>query len=243
LRLVCAGDAGAAARAAAEEVVRAAVRAVAERGRCAIALAGGSTPRRLYELLATDPLREQVPWGSVHAFFGDERHVPPDHPDSNARMAREALLERVPVASVHRVRGELPDAEAAAEAYERDLAAFFGGSGPRFDLVLLGLGDDGHTASLSPGSAALEERGRAVAAPWVPRLAAHRITLTLPALNAARAVVFVVTGADKAPAVARTLVDGATPAARVRPEAGELVWIVDAAAAAQLPEAIRSGTV
>lgn len=238
-------DAGAAARAAAELIAAAAARAVAERGRFTLALAGGSTPRRLYELLA-DPgaeFRAGIAWDRVHVFFGDERHVPPDHPDSNHRMAREALLDHVPVASVHRMHGEEPDAAVAALAYEAELAGFFavppGGRPPRLDLVLLGLGADGHTASLFPGSAALEERHRWVAAPYVERLGVHRLTLTLPVLDAAREVVFLVAGADKAAAVAQVLApapgSARLPAACVRPEDGALRWIVDQAAAARLP--------
>ncbi len=238
-------DAGAAARAAAEVVAAAVARAVAERGRFSLALAGGSTPRRLYELLA-DPgaeFRAGIAWDRVHVFFGDERHVPPDHADSNHRMAREALLDHVPVASVHRMRGEEPDAAVAAAAYQDELAAFFdaptAGRPPRLDLVLLGLGADGHTASLFPGNAALRERRRWVAAPYVERLGAHRITLTLPTLSRAREVMFLVSGADKAAAVAQVLApapgSARLPAARVRPGDGALRWIVDLAAAARLP--------
>lgn len=235
-------DAEEVARAAAEEVALAAARADAARGRFTLALAGGSTPRRLYALLADAraPFRARVPWERTHVFFGDERPVPPEHPDSNYRMAREALLDRVPVASVHRIPGEDP---AAAEAYEDELRRFFevppGGPPPRLDLVLLGLGEDGHTASLFPGSDALGERRRWVAAPLVARLGVHRLTLTLPVLDRAREVLFLVAGADKAEALARVLAPAAgapaLPAALVRPEAGPPRWIVDLAAAARLP--------
>ncbi len=238
-------DAEALARAAAEEIARAAARAVAERGRFTLALSGGDTPRLLYELLADDrePFRTRVPWERTHVFFTDERHVPPDHPDSNARLAKETLLDHVPVASVHRFRGESADAAAAADEYERDLRSFFGTAPrdppPRLDLLLLGLGPDGHTASLFPGSDALGERRRLAAAPWVERLRTYRLTLTLPVLDRGREDLFIVSGAEKADALARTLApeDAAaepTPAARVRPRDGELVWIVDAAAARQL---------
>lgn len=232
------------ARAAADEVAAAASRAVAERGRFAVALAGGSTPRRLYELLADrrEPWRARIPWDRTHVFFGDERHVPPDHPDSNYRMASEALLAHVPVASVHRMRGEDP-AEDAARSYEAELARFFGadlgGPPPSLDLVLLGLGHDGHTASLFPGSVALRERQRWVVAPFVDPLAARRITLTLPVLDRAREALFLVSGPDKADAMARVFAarpaGDPPPAARVRPRAGALVWIADEAAAAQVP--------
>jgi 6-phosphogluconolactonase len=230
------------ARAAAEAVAEAAVRAVAERGRFTIALAGGSTPRRLYALLASAgaPFRARIPWDRVHVFFGDERHVPPNHPDSNYGLAREALLDHVRPGSVHRMRGDLPDAGEAAAAYEAELERFFGASvaadpPPALDLVLLGLGSDGHTASLFPGSAALEERRRWVAAPWIARLRAHRLTLTLPVLDRARAVLFLVAGADKADALAQVLGGGdgeaPLPAARVRPEGGAPRWYVDRDAA------------
>lgn len=244
-------DAEAVARAAAEEIAAAAARAVDERGRFTVALAGGSTPRRAYELLADPdaPYRARLRWDAIHVFFGDERHVPPDHPDSNYRMAREALLDRVTVASVHRMWGEEPQAEAAARGYEAELRRFFGlgaadAQPPRLDLVVLGLGPDGHTASLFPGSAALDERRRWAVAPHVERLGAHRITLTLPVLDRAREVLFLVSGAEKADALARALAPppGAAPvpAGRVRPEQGALVWIVDRAAASRVPPSVAS---
>ncbi len=225
---------------AAGEVVRRATEAVAARGAFALALAGGNTPRALYALLA-DPAREylgRLPWGRTHLFFGDERHVPPDHPDSNYRMTREALLSKVPVPAdqVHRIRAELEAQRAAAE-YEHELRGFFGRD-PAFDLVLLGMGADGHTASLFPGTAALQERERWTAANWVENLGAHRITLTLPVFDRARAVVFLVSGGDKAAALARVLSVPAgeepLPAARVRPLDGSLLWLVDRAAAANI---------
>lgn len=240
-------DAEALAAAAAAVVVDSASRAVAARGRFTIALSGGATPRRLYQLLADPgaPFRGRLPWDRVHVFFGDERHVPPDHQDSNYRAAREALLDHVSVASVHRMRGEEPDAGLAAAAYEAELARFFaapaGGPAPRIDLVLLGLGADGHTASLFPGSPALHERRRWVVAPYVEKLGARRITLTFPALDRAREVVFVVSGAEKADALARVLAPSGEaeppPAARVKPTAGPPRWLVDHAAAARLPAA------
>jgi 6-phosphogluconolactonase len=235
-------DAAALVRRAAEEVASRAEAAAAARGRFTVALSGGSTPRGLYALLADAgaPFRARVPWGATHVFFGDERCVPPDHPDSNYGMARAALLARVPLdpAKVHRMRGELADPGLAALEYEAELDEAFAlheGERPRLDVVLLGMGPDGHTASLFPDTAALEERAHLVTANWVPRLAAHRITMTFPALNAARAVLFLVAGADKAERVADVLERGAAlPAARVRPERGELVWLLDAAAAGAL---------
>jgi 6-phosphogluconolactonase len=239
-------DAEAVARTAAEELAGAAARAVAARGAFTLALAGGSTPRRLYALLADAgaPFRARMPWDRTHVFFGDERPVPPDHPDSNYRMAREALLDHVAVASVHRIPAEEP---AAAEAYEAELRRFFGipggGEPPRLDAVLLGLGADGHTASLFPGTAALEETDRWVASPFVARLGTRRTTLTLPILSRARAVLFLVSGAEKAAALARVLAPapGAEPlpAARVRPDEGAVWIVVEAAASGLAPAAGR----
>ncbi|HEX9240894.1 MAG TPA: 6-phosphogluconolactonase [Anaeromyxobacter sp.] len=243
-------DAEAVARVAVDLVVDAAFRSVAERARFTLALAGGSTPRRLYQFLASAPFRERVGWDRTHVFFGDERHVPPDHPDSNYRTAREALLDHVAVASVHRMRGEDPDAAAAAASYEAELHRFFGlATGdppPPLDLVLLGLGPDGHTASLFPGSAALDERSRWVVAPFVRQLYAYRVTLTLPVLVRAREVLFLVSGAAKADALARVVSpvigDALPPAARVRPETGAPVWIADREAASRVPKGLWGTT-
>jgi 6-phosphogluconolactonase len=229
------------ARAAAEEVIRLAGEAVRAHGRFTLALSGGSTPRALFRLLVE--ARDRIDWGAVQVFWGDERHVPPDHPDSNYRMTRETLLDHVPLpaASIHRIHGEDPDAEHAAALYDDEIAAAFALAPqqlPRFDLVLLGLGGEGHTASLFPGSAALHERERRVVAPFVPKLAAHRITLTPPVLNHAAAVIFLVSGADKADALA-AVVEGEPqvdlyPAQIVRPERGRLLWLVDREAAQRL---------
>jgi 6-phosphogluconolactonase len=225
--------------AAAAELCAAAQAAVGERGRFVMALSGGHTPRGLYDLLARDQtLRMAIPWDRTHVFWGDERHVPPDHPDSNYRIAREALLERVPLpeANVHRVFAEEPDAGRAAAQYEQELRGFFGLEGaafPCFDFVLLGLGQDGHTASLFPGTSALEETARLVVATHVPALGTDRITLTLPTLNHAACVVFLVCGAEKAPIVRAVLDEprgSLLPAQRVRPTGG-LLWLLDAAAA------------
>lgn len=237
-RLQVVADAAALARAAAEEVARRAEEAVAARGTFTLALSGGSTPQPLHALLADPaaPFRARIPWARTEIWFGDERAVPPDHAESNFRMAREALLDHVAPRAVHRIEGERPAAEAAAR-YEGELRAAAGpdGAPPRLDLVLLGLGNDGHTASLFPGSAALEERERWVTAPFVPAVGAHRITLTLPVLERARAIAFVVAGADKREALARLLAPGASPvpAARVRPLDGALLVLADRAAAAR----------
>ena len=222
------------AEAAARAFVDGAAGAIAERGRFAVALAGGSTPKATYEVLARDHSQD-VDWPNVHAFFGDERTVPPDHEDSNYRMAREALLDHVPVGSVHRMRGELPPDEAAA-SYERELGQFFGGEAV-LDLVMLGIGPDGHTASLFPGTAALGVTDRLAVANPVPKLGTTRLTLTVPVLNAAREVRFLVAGAGKAGALAEILEGDADPreypAKLVRPPGGP-IWMVDHAAASAL---------
>jgi 6-phosphogluconolactonase len=223
--------------AAAHDFASKAAEAIEERGRFAVVLAGGSTPKTAYEILARD-YTETIDWGSVHVFFGDERTVPPDHEDSNYRMAREALLDHVPVGSVHRMRGEmLPDE--AASSYEDELRGFFGTEGfPRFDLILLGIGDDGHTASLFPETSALEVADRLAAANPVPKLDTTRITLTAPVLNAARAVNFLVAGEGKAEALKEILEGDADPrkypARLVRPSGGPAVWMVDRTAASML---------
>lgn len=228
--------------AAAEETVRAANEAVAQRGRFSIALAGGSTPKSLYNLLATNA-RNSLPWDRMFFFWGDERHVPPTDPDSNYRMADESMLSKIPVApgNVFRIKTENPDAAAVAEDYEQTLRKFFAltaGQFPRFDLILLGMGPDGHTASLFPGTAALQEKSRLVVANWVEKMKASRITLTLPVLNAAAEVAFVVSGTDKAPALHGVLESDAPgeqyPAKLVRPSNGKLIWLIDRAAASQL---------
>lgn len=220
------------AEAAARAFVKGAERAVAERGRFAVALAGGSTPKRTYEVLARDHAGD-VDWPNAHVFFGDERTVSPDHEDSNYRMAREALLDHVPVGSVHRMRGEAPPEEAAA-SYERELREFFAEEPPVLDLVMLGIGPDGHTASLFPGTPALEVTDRLAVANPVPKLDTTRITLTAPILSAAREVLFLVAGGDKAGALAGILDGDADPreypAKLVRPPGGP-TWMVDRAAA------------
>lgn len=235
-------DSGEVARAAAQHWVSVKPRTVA--------LSGGSTPQALYELLAdpAEPFRAQVEWDKTHFFFTDERHVPPDHADSNYRMVNEAMFSRVPVpsANVHRILSENPVAHDAAKAYEIDLRNSFSGlrrsfgeAIPAFDLLLLGLGEDGHTASLFPHSSALEETDRLVVAPWVEKLNSYRVTMTLPVLNNGKSVVFLVTGASKA-RVLRALMNtdpnpDLYPTQAVRPIRGELLWLVDQAAAAAQP--------
>ena len=233
-------DAEAVARAAAERFAELAREAVGARGLFTVALAGGSTPRRVYELLAGEGFKEVIDWPNVHVYFGDERMVPPDHAESNYRMASEALLSRVPVPpeNVHRIDG-LGDAAANASAYEREMRGLFGDAEwPRLDLVLLGMGDDGHTASLFPGTEALGERRLWVAPNWVGKLGAWRVTLTAPCLNAARHVAFLVTGGAKAGRL-REVLQGEHDAARlpsqlIRPHEGTLEWFVDREAAGSL---------
>jgi 6-phosphogluconolactonase len=197
-----------------------------------IALSGGATPRELYRLLS-GPRSGELRWETLDVFFGDERRVPFGDARSNFRMASDSLLvpARVPPERVRRMEGELPPEE-AAKKYEEALRARFGET-PALDLVLLGLGADGHTASLFPGTAALEETRRWVVPNEAPVEPKGRLTLTLPVLNAAKKVLFLVAGADKAQAVERALRAGDVPAARVRP-AGELVWVLDESAASRL---------
>lgn len=208
-------------------------RAVAARGRCSVLLAGGETPRRTYELLAENPLREAIPWGKIHFFWGDERCVPADDPQSNQRMAREGLLARVPVppGNIHPIACTQAPKEAAA-TYQHELERHFAGGAPSFDLVLLGLGTDGHTASLFPSSSALAEESRWTAVVHRPGEAFARITLTLPLLNQAQRILFLVAGRGKAAVLAEILQgDAPHPARRIRPERGELIWFADCEAA------------
>jgi len=232
-------------QAAAEEVIRSAADAIAQRGRFTIALSGGSTPRNLYTLIAANA-SATLPWNQMFFFWGDERHVLPDSPDSNYRMAKETLLTKVPIPStnIFPVPAENPDAAVAAETYEQTLRKFFvvaPGEFPRFDLILLGMGPDGHTASLFPETAALEEKSRLVVANWVEKLGSSRITFTLPLLNAARCIAFLVSGTDKAAALHEVL-EGNAPAEKypsklVQPREGKLIWFVDRAAASGLSAA------
>jgi 6-phosphogluconolactonase len=234
--------------AAAWRVLERSNQSIRERGRFTLALAGGSTPRRTYEMLLDERLSPHLDWQNIHVFFGDERMVPPDHAESNYRMANEALLSRVPIPpeNVHRIEG-VGDAAANASAYESEMRGLFGEEAdwPRLDHVLLGMGDDGHTASLFPGTEALKETRLWVAPNWVERLGAWRVTLTAPAINAARHVTFLVTGAGKA-ARLREVLKGERDPARlpsqlVSPSDGTLEWFVDREAASSLePEWITA---
>lgn len=223
------------AEAAALDFAERAAEAIEDRGRFTVALAGGSTPKATYEILARD-YADGVDWNNVHVFFGDERTVPPDHEDSNYRMAREALLDHVPIGSVHRMRGELSPEEAAA-SYENELREFFGGDLPSLDLIMLGIGEDGHTASLFPNTPALDVTDRWTVENPVEKLDTVRLTLTKPVINAARAVVFAVAGEGKAEALREILERDANPQdypAKLIQPAGGVVWMVDRAAAGSL---------
>ena len=211
--------------------------AIGERGVARVALSGGSTPKRVYPLLVEPRRRDAVDWSAVEFFWGDERAVPPDHPESNFGVAYGMLISQLPgvrADRIHRMQAEATDLDAAALVYETELRLAFGARGdapPPFDLVWLGMGPDGHTASLFPGTEALGEAMRWAIGNWVPALDAWRMTLTYPVLNAARETMFVVTGGDKADALARVRSgDSELPAARIT--GGGVRWIVDAAAAA-----------
>jgi 6-phosphogluconolactonase len=217
-------------------------------GRFTVALSGGSTPKAMFSFLAGDPFRDTVPWGSVYVFWGDERCVPPDHQDSNYRMANEALLSKVsiPKENIFRIPAEMPDPELAAIEYQTVLTRFFLSSGaqsrtaplssvPRFDLVMLGMGPDGHTASLFPGTSALQVSDRIVVANYVEKFKAYRITLTATTINNARNVTFLAAGADKAETL-KDVIEGPYqpdlyPSQMIRPQKGALLWMVDQAAA------------
>ncbi len=230
---------------AATGIVDIARASVAASGTCTIALSGGSTPRSLFELLARPAFAEQIPWQDVHVFWGDERHVPPDHPDSNFRMANQAILSHVPIPAenIHRIPAELPNASTVAVAYADDLRRAFNLGDdpdvfPRFDLIMLGMGEDGHTASLFPHSPALNERKALFVANPVPKLSTTRLTLTLPVINNAARVWFLVTGGSKA-AVLKAVLEGprqpeTLPSQFINPTDGELSYLLDATAAAAL---------
>ena len=224
---------------------------IAANGRFTVALSGGSTPKTMHTLLAAAPYAESIDWSKVFIFFGDERCVPPDHPDSNYRMALETLLSKVaiPTENIYRMHAE-DEPQEAAEAYNSDLQKFFGlaeaggpspESFPRLDLIFLGMGPDGHTASLFPGTAALEERSKAVTANYIPKLDANRITLTAPTINQAAHIVFLIEGESKASALYEVL-EGeyqpqVYPSQLIRPTQGQLTFLLDSAAAANLKEA------
>ena len=233
-------------RTAAEMMVSLALKKLQSKESFAVALSGGSTPKNMFAILANDAaLRNQMPWDRVHFFWGDERHVPPDHTDSNYRMTNEAMLSRVPVPpeNIHRIRAENPDAGKAAEDYEQELRGFFKLETeqlPPFDCVFLGMGPDGHTASLFPGTKALHERERLVVSNWVDKFQSYRITMTTPVLNNADIVIFLVSGEEKAEPL-RVVLEGEKqtdlfPSQLIEPTHGKLLWLVDQAAARKLRE-------
>jgi 6-phosphogluconolactonase len=242
-------DGAAIAKRAAQEFAQAAAAAVRAKGSFNVSLAGGSTPKALYGLLVNDPaLRSQLAWDKIHLFFGDERHVSPDHPDSNFRMATEAMISKSPLKpeQVARIKAEYPDAEKAALEYEKALREYFklkDGDYPRFDLLLAGMGNEGHTLSLFPGTKALHPDGRIVVSNWIGKLYTERITLTAAAANNAAEIIFMVTGADKALAL-KGVLEGPyepeqLPAQLLQPQNGKLLWLVDTAAGSMLTMGIR----
>jgi 6-phosphogluconolactonase len=242
-------DGAAIAKRAAQEFVQAAAAAVQGKNAFHVALAGGSTPKALYSLLVSDPvLRSHVPWDKMHVFFGDERHVGPGHPDNNFRMASEAMLSKAPLKAnqIMRIKGEYLDAEQAAGEYEEALVSYFklkAGEFPRFDLLLAGMGNEGHTLSLFPGTKALHADGRIAVRNWVGKLYTDRITLTAPAACAAAEILFMVTGADKALAL-KGVLEGPyepeqLPAQLLQPKDGKLLWLVDTTAGGMLSKGIR----
>ena len=233
-------DTKALAQAAADHFVAVSEEAIENRGRFTVALSGGSTPQEAYSRLSDPMLATKVSWRNVHLFWGDERCVPPEHPDSNYRMARKTMIQKVPIpqANVHRIQGEM-DPDLAAEAYVAELQSVFGSEErPRFDLIFLGLGEDGHTASLFPGSLALRETEHWVLAVFEEAPQAWRVTLTPPVLNAARQLSFLVAGESKAARLQEVL-EGEPqpeplPAQLIQPLNGQVTWLVDKAAAAKL---------
>lgn len=228
-------------RQAAQYTVRLANESIVTHGRFIIALSGGSTPKKIYKLLVSEPYRSQVEWTLVEVFWGDERCVPPDNAESNFRMAQEELLSKLPIpaSQIHRMPAEQADHEAASQAYAVEIQRTFGTDGvPSFDLIQLGMGPEGHTASLFPHQAALHEQRRLVMPVTTPKPPPERLTFTPPLLNAARHVLFMVTGAEKADAV-RAVLEGEYqpdeyPAQVVRPTHGEVTWMLDTGAAGKL---------
>jgi 6-phosphogluconolactonase len=240
-------DANALIEAVAQRWLEVANNAINARGKFHVALSGGSTPSALYRLLALPQFAKRVPWDRVHVYFGDERAVAPDHADSNFRMAKEALLDHVtiPIAHIHRIMGELEDLQAAASTYTRELTTNLPLSAQgvvQFDLLLLGIGTDGHIASLFPATPVLHERARLVEAVYVEKLDSWRITITLPVIDHARHVLIMVSGDTKARIIRDVFATRRAPPYPVQlinPQ-GTLEWHLDKAAAALLPEELRS---
>jgi 6-phosphogluconolactonase len=242
-------DAAAITRRAADEFLKAVNEAIAEKDSFTVALAGGSTPKALYTMLTSDPAYSQkIPWAKLHFFFGDERHAPPDNNESNFHMANETLFSKglIKQEQIVRIKGEYADTEKAALEYEQALRAYFklkDGEYPRFDLVLLGMGEEGHTLSLFPGTKALHASNRIVVRNWVGKLYTERITLTVAAANQAKHVMFSVTRADKALAL-KAVLEGPyepeqLPAQFIQPVNGKLLWLVDKDAGSKLADSFR----
>lgn len=244
LHLQTFADAEAVSQAAAREFDRCSVEAIASRGKFTVALSGGSTPRRLYQILADPPYRDKINWSNVEIFWGDERSVAPDHADSNYRMASEAMLTRLPIPAerVHRMQAERQDRDKAAQEYQAEIARVCGvtptGEPPVFDLILLGMGPDAHTASLFPGSTALRETTKWVVPNWVEKFKTFRLTMTRPMINKAREVLFLVAGKDKTDPLKCVFCGPSEPekypSQLICPTTGLLVWYLDVAAIAGL---------
>ena len=243
------------ARAAADRFRRVANAALKAAGIFTVALSGGNTPKAFYSFLGEDPdYRKKLPWDKTFFFFGDERHVPPDHAESNFRLAQEALFSKItiPAGNIHRIPAENSNAAEASSFYERDLRSFFGerdlvtGGAPVFDLIFLGTGPDGHTASLFPGSAALNETGKWVTENWVEEFKSYRITLTYPVLNNAVLLIVLVAGVEKAPIIENVLEKQSNsrlyPIQGVMPRFGPKLWLLDEAAASRLSSRVRNGS-
>lgn len=232
---------------AATYFMESAARAIRENNSFIVSLSGGSTPKRLYTLLSEDYYRHRVDWAHVHFFWGDERCVPPDHSESNFGMTKLALLSKIPIPpqNIHRIPGEMEPPRDAARAYQKDLKSFFklDYSIPQFDLILLGVGEDGHTASLFPATEALKEKERLVVANFVSRFNAYRITMTYPLLNYAKKIIFLCAGLSKAKILSeihRKDRQGILyPAEQVKTSKGETIWLLDRSAASKLPNEVR----
>jgi len=223
-------------RATVNRIIHTIERSVRTTGRCSIVLAGGNTPRDVYGMLACSPSKNRINWDLLHLFWGDERAVPPDHPDSNFHMVHEALLGHItiPQENIHRIFGELGPRKAASR-YSDELEQYFLGQAKKFDLILLGLGEDGHTASIFPRTEAVSEATKSVGAVFVPQLKAWRVTMMLPLINAAKSIIFLISGSEKSQIV-RNLMDLQSPESRwpasmVQPEDGSLHWFLDSSAA------------
>ena len=237
-QLLVVPDAPSLFEAAAELLVNSATEAIAQRGRFSVALSGGSTPKALYQLLATDPWRTRVDWSRTHVFWGDERWVPSTDKDSNYRMTHESLLSKLPIpsANIHRIETDSGEPQESAAKYEQEICRVLGPR-PRFDLILLGLGTNGHTASLFPHCPALAVRDRLVVSDYIEEVKMHRITFTVPLINDAQCDMFLVSGPDKADVFHKILLGPhdpqCLPSQLIEPQNGTLIWLADEAAAAR----------